>query len=56
MNDLLTLKIALAQMTTKQLTEYAHKADVSIHTLYKIKLGVSKNPRFNTVEKLIKAL
>lgn len=56
MNDLITLKATLSVMTVAQMTELSASTGVSIHTMSKIKRGISKNPRWETVQKLMKGM
>ena len=54
MTDFQTVKIRLAQMELSALRQTAATIDVPFGTLYKIREGITKNPRIKTVEKIAK--
>lgn len=56
MDTLKTLQQVLGAMTQAQRKAIGHKAGVPFETAQKIAIGATKNPRFETVEKLKRVL
>lgn len=52
MNDLTLIQKELAKVAISDLPAVAEKVDVPFGTLFKIKYGTTKNPRYETVQKL----
>lgn len=51
-NTLTLIQKELAKVAISDLPAIAEKVDVPFGTLFKIKYGTTKNPRYETVEKL----
>ena len=55
-NTIQRLRNALARLSPAQLRDLCERADVPIHTAYKIKSGETTDPRISTVDRLDAAL